>query len=53
MKETTASPNTRARTSKDAQIAAALASTVVVLGFAVYWIIQIQDVREMLALAYG
>lgn len=49
MKEPT--PSERSR--QDAQIAAALASTVVVLGFAVYWVIQIQGVREMLALAYG
>jgi len=53
MKETTTSANTDARTSKDAQIAAVLASTVVALGFVVYWAIQIQAVREMLALAYG
>ncbi len=38
---------------KDQQLAALLASTVII-GFAViYWVIQIQDVREMLAMAYG
>ena len=38
---------------KDTQLAALLASVAVVSGFALYWIIQIQAVREMLALAYG
>ena len=38
---------------KDTEIAAALASATIVLGFLVYWIVQIQDVRDMLELAYG
>ena len=38
---------------KDTQLAALLASAAVISGFALYWIIQIQAVREMLALAYG
>ena len=38
---------------KDKQAAAVLASVTVVAGFTVYWIVQIQSVREMLALAYG
>ena len=37
-------------TQKDAQTAAAVACATVIVGFAVYWIVQIQDVREMLAL---
>jgi hypothetical protein len=39
--------------SKDVQLAAMLASAVVVAGFVLYWTIQILDVREMLAMAYG
>jgi len=38
---------------RDQQLAALLAS-VGIIGFAlIYWLIQIQDVREMLAMAYG
>jgi hypothetical protein len=39
--------------SKDAQLAALLASSAVTVGFLIYWALQIQSVREMLALAYG
>ena len=38
---------------KDAHLAALLAATAIVGGFVLYWTIQIQAVREMLALAYG
>lgn len=38
---------------KDAQAAAWLASAAVVGGFILYWAVQVQAVREMLALAYG
>lgn len=38
---------------RDLQIAALLASVTVIAGFLVYWIVQIEDVREMLKLAYG
>ena len=37
----------------DKQLAAILASGGIVLGFIVYWSVQIQAVREMLELAYG
>jgi hypothetical protein len=38
---------------KDKQAAALAASVIVVTAFALYWVAQIQGVREMLALAYG
>lgn len=38
---------------KDAQLAAYIFTGAVVVGFAIYWTLQIQSVREMLALAYG
>ena len=38
---------------KDAQVAALLAASTIVVGSVLYWIIQIESVREMLALAYG
>ena len=38
---------------RDAQLAALLASAAVIAGFVLYWVIQIQAVRESLALAYG
>ena len=44
------SPSSNAR---DTQTAAVLASTTIAVGFVLYWVIQIQSVREMLALAYG
>jgi hypothetical protein len=38
---------------RDQQLAALLASSSI-LGFAfIYWVVQIQDVLEMLAMAYG
>ncbi len=37
----------------DAQTAAIVATSTILLFSAVYWTIQIQGVREMLALAYG
>lgn len=39
--------------SNDVQLAALLASSAVTVGFVIYWTVQIQSVREMLALAYG
>lgn len=38
---------------RDTQAAALLASTAIAGGFLLYWLIQVQAVREMLALAYG
>lgn len=38
---------------RDAQLAALLASAAVILGFVCYWALQIQAVRESLAMAYG
>ncbi len=38
---------------KDLQLAALVASATIVAGFLVYWLVQIQDVRAMLELAYG
>jgi hypothetical protein len=38
---------------KDTERAALFASGAVVVGFILYWSIQIQSVREMLELAYG
>ncbi len=38
---------------RDAQAAALLASSAIVVGFVLYWVVQVQSVREMLALAYG
>ncbi|NQX88875.1 MAG: hypothetical protein HRT77_09435 [Halioglobus sp.] len=38
---------------KDTQGAAVLASVTIVGGLLFYWFIQLQAVREMLALAYG
>jgi hypothetical protein len=40
-------------TARDAQRAALLASTAVIAGFVLYWAIQIEAVRESLAIAYG
>jgi hypothetical protein len=37
----------------DRQLAALVASAIIVAGFLLYWLVQIQDVRDMLALAYG
>jgi hypothetical protein len=38
---------------QDTQTAALAASATIIVGFLIYWVAQIQDVREMLALAYG
>jgi len=38
---------------RDAQVSAIVVSLTIVVFFVVYWGIQIQDVREMLKLAYG
>lgn len=38
---------------KDTQAAALLASATIAGGFLLYWVLQVQAVREMLALAYG
>ncbi len=37
----------------DRQISALAASATIIAGFLIYWFIQIQGVRDMLALAYG
>lgn len=37
----------------DLQLAALLASATVITFFVIYWLAQIEDVRAMLALAYG
>lgn len=39
--------------SKDKAISAIMASAVIVGGFVVYWVSEIEAVREMLKLAYG
>ena len=39
--------------SKDKAISAVMASAVIVAGFVVYWVSEIEAVREMLKLAYG
>ena len=41
------------RSLRDQQIAAVAASATIVTFFVIYWVVQIIDVREMLALAYG
>jgi hypothetical protein len=46
-------PHTAADTQRDLQLAALAASATIIGFFLVYWFLQIQDVREMLALAYG
>ena len=38
---------------RDKQAVAVVASVTIVMGFVVYWVVQIQSVREMLELAYG
>ena len=38
---------------RDLQGAALLSSAIIIGGSVLYWVIQIQAVREMLALAYG
>ena len=38
---------------KDKAISAVMASAVIVGGFVVYWVSEIEAVREMLKLAYG
>lgn len=43
----------KTKTQVDQQVAAAMASGAIVLGFVLYWAVQIQSVREMLELAYG
>ena len=53
MKETTEPQKTSDNARKDAQLAAVIASSVIAVGFVIYWTIQIQDMLEMLALAYG
>ena len=37
----------------DRRIAAWIACGTVFIAFSAYWLVQIQDVRELLALAYG
>ena len=39
--------------SKDLQLAALISSGAIIVFFAVYWFVQIQDTLEMLELAYG
>ena len=38
---------------KDEQSSAILATSTIIIFFAVYWFFQIQSVRELLELAYG
>ena len=38
---------------KDEQTSAKLATSTIIIFFAVYWFFQIQSVRELLELAYG
>ncbi len=38
---------------RDLRIAAVLSSGTLVLAFLVYWYLQVQDVRELLRMAYG
>ncbi|NND67039.1 MAG: hypothetical protein HKN19_05570 [Halioglobus sp.] len=38
---------------KDRQASALLASVGIIVGFVIYWSLEIQAVREMLELAYG
>jgi len=45
--------NKQTRHRRDLQLAALLASVTVIGCFLVYWFVQIEDVREMLKLAYG
>lgn len=45
--------NDAVRAARDAQLAALLASAAVIVGFVLYWALQIEAVRESLALAYG
>jgi len=42
-----------ARANRDVERAALIASVAVVIGFVLYWAMQIQAVRASLALAYG
>jgi Na+/proline symporter len=42
-----------AKEHNDKQAAAWLTSVIIVTAFTIYWVAQIQSVREMLALAYG
>jgi len=44
---------TEQQSTKDLQVAAVAASGTIIVFFLVYWFVQIQDVREMLDLAYG
>ena len=41
------------RKTRDLQLAALLTSLTVITFLVVYWVLQIEDVLEMLALAYG
>ncbi len=41
------------RQTRDLQLAALLTSVTVITFFVIYWVLQIEDVLEMLALAYG
>lgn len=45
--------NDATHAARDAQLAALLASAAVIVGFVLYWALQIDAVRESLALAYG
>lgn len=45
--------NTSPASRRDTRAAAVCFCAVVVAGFTVYWVLQIQAVREMLKLAYG
>jgi hypothetical protein len=47
------SSDNQERTFRDQEMAAVVASAAILGFFVVYWILQIQEVRAMLALAYG
>jgi hypothetical protein len=44
--------NAELRDLRDLQMASLIAAGTIITFFAVYWFLQIQDVRELLALAY-
>jgi len=43
----------KTRTTRDRETAAWISCVAVTIAFTVYWLVQIQDVRELLAMAYG
>ena len=45
--------NNKNATDKDLLVSAFVSSSVIVVGFVVYWAVQVKDVIELLKLAYG